>query len=89
MGFVDDPYPLIKGSIASICPIQIGGGIQNKVIESMALGVNTLVSPIASTAFKDFEKTGLMLCSNPQEWVLERTDHRQCHPLFGFAGCGH
>ena len=48
IGFVDDPYPLISGALASIAPIRLGGGIQNKVLESLAVGANVVVSKMVA-----------------------------------------
>jgi len=37
-GFVEDPYEILNSSFAVIAPMQSGGGIQNKILEAMALG---------------------------------------------------
>jgi glycosyltransferase involved in cell wall biosynthesis len=68
-GFIDDPYPDIRGSIAMICPIRMGGGIQNKVIESLAVGAVTLISPLAAKAFDDIPASGMRVCDEPQSWA--------------------
>jgi len=69
MGFIENPYPLIRGSIASICPIQTGGGIQNKAIESLAVGAITIVSPLAAAAMDAIESGGLIVCNEPLAWA--------------------
>ena len=38
MGFVDDPYEIINSSICLFAPMQSGSGVQNKIMEAMALG---------------------------------------------------
>jgi glycosyltransferase involved in cell wall biosynthesis len=44
-GFVEDPFIILKSSMAVVAPMQTGAGIQNKVLEAMALGtVNVLTS---------------------------------------------
>lgn len=44
-GFLDDPYLIINSSFAVVAPMQNGGGIQNKILETMAMGkVNVLSS---------------------------------------------
>jgi len=68
-GFVENPYPLIRGAIANLCPIQMGGGIQNKVIEGLAVGAVGIVSSKAASSMLDFQKTGLFLCDTPDEWA--------------------
>ena len=43
-GFIDDPYPILSGALAVVVPMLIGGGIQNKLLEAMALGCVTINS---------------------------------------------
>lgn len=44
-GFLDDPYLIINSCFAVIAPMQNGGGIQNKILETMGMGkVNILTS---------------------------------------------
>lgn len=44
-GFLDDPYLLLNSCFAHIAPMQNGGGIQNKVLETMGMGkINILTS---------------------------------------------
>lgn len=44
-GFLDDPYLILNSCNAVVSPMQNGGGIQNKILEAMALGkVNILTS---------------------------------------------
>jgi glycosyltransferase involved in cell wall biosynthesis len=37
-GFVEDPYTILKSALCVVAPMQTGGGIQNKILEAMALG---------------------------------------------------
>lgn len=68
-GFVEDPYPSLKGAIANLCPIQIGGGIQNKVIEGLAIGAIGIVSSLAADPLPEIESSGLIVCDSPDQWV--------------------
>lgn len=44
-GFLDDPYVIINSCFAVIAPMQNGGGIQNKILETMGMGkINILTS---------------------------------------------
>lgn len=74
MGYVANPYPMIAGAIACICPVQIGGGIQNKVIEGLAAGALNIVSPLASIPMVNLSKSGLIVCRTPEEWALSIND---------------
>lgn len=68
-GFVVDPYPSVRGAIANICPIQMGGGIQNKVIEGLAIGALGLVSSLAADPMPELKSSGLIVCDSPDQWV--------------------
>ena len=56
LGFVDDPYPALKGALAVVAPMQLGRGIQNKVLEAMDIAGLCIVSKAASKAFKGAER---------------------------------
>jgi glycosyltransferase involved in cell wall biosynthesis len=68
-GFLSDPYPSLRGAIANICPIQMGGGIQNKVIEGLAIGALGIVSSLAADPMPEIENSGLIVCDSPDQWV--------------------
>lgn len=69
VGFMENPYPALRGAIASICPLQMGGGIQNKVLESIAVGAYTIISPLAARPLSSLELSGIVVCDKPIEWV--------------------
>jgi glycosyltransferase involved in cell wall biosynthesis len=47
-GFIDDPYLIVNSSAVVVAPMQTGAGIQNKVLESMALGKINIVTSLAA-----------------------------------------
>ena len=47
-GFVEDPYLILKSSLCIVAPMQTGGGIQNKILECMALGTINVLSSLAA-----------------------------------------
>ncbi len=47
-GFMDDPYSILNRCKAIVSPMQTGGGIQNKVLETMALGKVNILSSLAA-----------------------------------------
>lgn len=81
LGFIENPYPLIRGAIANISPIQMGGGIQNKVIEGLAIGALGILSPLAAIPMKDIEKSGLVVCKTTKDWV-ETIIHAYVEPRY-------
>lgn len=48
-GFIEDPYLILKSSLCIVAPMQTGAGIQNKILETMALGSINIVSTLAAT----------------------------------------
>lgn len=67
-GFLDNPYLALRASIACICPLQTGGGVQNKVIESLASGSLTIATSKAASAFNNPNESGILVCDTPAEW---------------------
>jgi len=69
-GKVDDPYLYLEKAKVIIAPIRFGGGIQNKVLEGMALGKAVLTSYIGAagiTKAKDGEHLAVANHKKPEE----------------------
>ena len=47
-GFLENPFERMAACVATVVPIRNGAGMQNKVLESMAVGAPTVLSPIAA-----------------------------------------
>jgi glycosyltransferase involved in cell wall biosynthesis len=47
-GYTKNPYEILSNALAIISPMQTGAGIQNKVLEGMALGKLNLLSSLAA-----------------------------------------
>lgn len=47
-GFLDDPYLILKSALCIVAPMQTGGGIQNKILQTMALGTINIISSLAA-----------------------------------------
>jgi len=73
-GFVDDPYALLKGSLCTAAPMQTGGGIQNKVLETMALGTVNIVSPLAARGIGARHGRHWLVIDDPQEMAHTLND---------------
>jgi len=48
-GRVEDIRPWLKGADLALVPLEIGRGVQNKVLEAMAMGLPVVASPQAAT----------------------------------------
>ena len=49
-GYVDDLRPYLAHATAAICPVQYAVGIQNKVLEAMAMGTPTISTRVGCAA---------------------------------------
>jgi glycosyltransferase involved in cell wall biosynthesis len=66
-GFVHDPYEILNSCFACIAPMQTGGGIQNKILETMALGKITITTRLGATAIIGAEdKEHLFIEDDPE-----------------------
>lgn len=68
-GFVEDPYYLLKSSLCVVAPMQTGGGIQNKILESMALGTIVVTTSYSAYPIARKEDKVLLIADEPKEWV--------------------
>jgi len=68
-GFIEDPYEIIKSSLCVVAPMQTGGGIQNKILESMALGTINIVSSLAAKPIGGKNGEHYFIVDDPEEVV--------------------
>ncbi len=66
-GFVEDPYEILKSSLCIVAPMQTGAGIQNKILESMALGTINIVSSLSAKPINAQDKRDLLIIDDPSE----------------------
>ena len=79
-GFVEDPYLYLNSALAVIAPMQTGGGIQNKVLEGMALGkVNVVTSLAAKPIVGAADRQHLLIADSPEAFIRILSDIRD-HP---------
>ena len=55
LGFVEDPYVIIRSSICNVAPMQSGGGLQTKILMSMAVESIVIMSKLSSFAIEGIE----------------------------------
>jgi len=67
-GAVDDVRPYVERAAVSLCPVRVAGGVQNKILESLALGVPVVTSP---EGFEGLgargEEDGVVVAEGPHE----------------------
>jgi glycosyltransferase involved in cell wall biosynthesis len=68
-GFVADLRPYISRAEVMLCPMLYGTGIQNKVLEAMALGTPIVASPLAVAALNIRAGHHVLVASSPCEFA--------------------
>lgn len=68
-GFVDDLRPYIRQAEVMLCPMVYGTGIQNKVLEAMALGTPVVVTPKTAAALNVCPDRDLLVAESPQQFA--------------------
>jgi glycosyltransferase involved in cell wall biosynthesis len=68
-GFIEDPFVVIHSAMAVVAPMQTGAGIQNKVLEAMALGaINILTSMAAAPIIGGINGEHFLIADTPDEF---------------------
>jgi glycosyltransferase involved in cell wall biosynthesis len=68
-GFVEDiRVPVLQSRIA-VAPVVGGQGLQNKLLESMALGVPTITTPLAHAGLVTSHEEELLVCNTPAQFA--------------------
>jgi sugar transferase (PEP-CTERM/EpsH1 system associated) len=68
-GRVADVQPYLQHGLAAVAPMQIARGIQNKVLEALAMAKPTIVSQEALTGVNAPAGEAVILAADPQGWV--------------------
>lgn len=68
-GWVDDMKEYYSQSKVFIAPMQIGTGLQNKLLEAMAMNMPCITSPLANQALKAKDKTEILIANNAKEYA--------------------
>lgn len=76
-GAVPDVRPYVQRSVLTIAPLSIARGTQNKILESMAMGVPALCSPIAAAGVDALPGEHLLVADEPAQW---------CEQILAVAG---
>ncbi len=66
-GFVKDPYKILKACLCIVAPMQTGGGIQNKILETMALGTINIVSSLAAKPIMGVNSVDFFVVDEPEK----------------------
>jgi sugar transferase (PEP-CTERM/EpsH1 system associated) len=69
-GTVPDVRPFLAAADLVIAPLRIARGIQNKVLEAMAMGKPVICSPGALEGIDAVPQRDLLLAAAPKEWLV-------------------
>lgn len=64
-----DVRPYLDRSALSVAPLRVARGVQNKVLEAMAVGRPVLASPEASIGLNVEDGRELLLAGQPDQWI--------------------
>lgn len=68
-GFVDEPADYLSQATVTVAPIRHGAGIQNKVLESMALARSVVSTPLATEGISGEPGIHYRTASNPDSFA--------------------
>jgi sugar transferase (PEP-CTERM/EpsH1 system associated) len=89
VGPVPDVRPHLARAAVAVVPLRLARGVQNKVLEALAMGKPTVAASAALAALRAVPGEHLLAASTPDEWVAAVgglfTDPRRCREL-GTAG---
>jgi polysaccharide biosynthesis protein PslH len=89
VGEVEDVRPHLHRARIAVVPLRIARGIQNKVLEALAVGKPVIASPQALAGLDIFPGEHVVQAETPGEWVagidMLLSNESECHRL-GAAG---
>jgi glycosyltransferase involved in cell wall biosynthesis len=68
-GIVDSVADAVKGAFAGVCPMRLGAGVQNKILEYMALGLPAITSKLGHEGIDAVEGKQLLVADTVGEYV--------------------
>lgn len=71
-GYVEDIRPHVASACVAVVPMQVAVGMQNKLLEAMAMGLPVVATPIAARPL-GLACAGVRVAAGPQEMIDEVT----------------
>jgi sugar transferase (PEP-CTERM/EpsH1 system associated) len=69
VGQVPDVRPYLRRSAVSVAPLRIARGVQNKVLEALAMARPVVASPTTLAGLRGPATPGVLMASSPEEWA--------------------
>ena len=82
VGEVDDVRPFLASARAVVAPLRIARGIQNKVLEALAMGKSVLGSPQVADCFGAEPPEGFSRCGSAEEYLEALAKLRAAAPAW-------
>lgn len=70
-GGVPDVRPYLAGARSMVAPLRIARGVQNKVLEALAMGKRVQASPAVASTFGEDLPVGITVCPSVADYVRE------------------
>jgi len=67
-GLVDDVRAYARDACAAVCPMRIGAGVQNKLLESMAMGIPSVTTSIGFEGIDAVPGEHLIVADSPDDF---------------------
>lgn len=68
-GYVSDLRPVFQRARVVVCPLVVGAGVQNKVLEAMAMGKPVIATPKACQALSVINGRHLLVADDPRAFA--------------------
>ncbi len=79
VGATPDVRPYLQSAYAVVAPLRIARGVQNKVLEALAMGKPVLASPAVAACFGSDLPPGIITCDSPAGYAAALAGPRLPH----------
>ncbi len=66
-----DVRPILASATAVVAPLRLARGLQNKVLEALAMGKRVLTTPQVARTFGGALPEGVAVCEGSEQWLAE------------------
>lgn len=87
-GYLEDIRTAYNQSKIFLAPLQIGRGLQNKILEALAMDLPCIVSDLAYAAFGQNSDLPLVSCNEISDYIIAINNHLQGKTQNGFKYTG-
>jgi glycosyltransferase involved in cell wall biosynthesis len=71
LGQVESLAAAMDGAALGVCPVRIGAGMQNKLLDYLAHGLPAITSPVGLEGFEAAPSKHLLIANSPSQWIDE------------------